>query len=91
MRAKILSEIKKPMGVCIGVDEREFLQASGDLPVKNIPYIGRSSQEKLRFKIPSHTIRGFMEAGFWEVKRLLGKNGADTWLELRGVNTWQPR
>ncbi len=90
LRAKILSEINKPLWVCIWLNDYWFLQMADHLPVKNIPYIGRSSQEKLKYKM-QETIWGFIDYGFWNLKKLLGKNGADIWLELKGVTTWQPK
>ena len=32
-----------------------------------------------------------MNHGFWGIQSLLGKNGTSIWLELKGVNTWQPK
>jgi len=29
--------------------------------------------------------------GFWTLKEILGKNGTDVWLELRGVNAFHPK
>jgi hypothetical protein len=29
--------------------------------------------------------------GFWTLKDILGKNGTDVWLELRGVNAFHPK
>lgn len=91
LRAKILSDVNKPLWVCIWGDMNGFLGAAGSLPLKDIPFIGPASQEKLRYPVPNNTISGFLDLWFWKIKELLGRNGANIWLELKGINTWQPK
>lgn len=88
LRAKILSEIHKPMGVCIWADSYSFLENAGWLEFWDIPFIGPASQEKLKYTVKGGNIAGFLEVGFWKLKEVLGKNGTDVWLELKGVNAF---
>ena len=90
LRAKILSEIHKPMGVCVGSNSPDFLHYAGALPFWDIPFIGRAYQDRLQYKVRGQHIAGFIDVGFWELKRIIGKNGTDIWLELRGVNMIHP-
>jgi nucleotidyltransferase/DNA polymerase involved in DNA repair len=91
LRAKILSEIHKPMGVCIWVDSFSFLDKAGWLEFWDIPFIGPASQEKLKHTVRDWNIAGFLEVGFWKLKEVLGKNGTDVWLEMKGVNAFHPK
>jgi nucleotidyltransferase/DNA polymerase involved in DNA repair len=91
LRAKILSEIHKPMGVCVWADSYYFLENAGKLEFGDIPFIWPASQEKLRYRVKGWNIAGFLEVGFWTLKDILGKNGTDVWLELRGVNAFHPK
>lgn len=91
LRAKILSEIHKPMGVCIWADSYSFLENAGWLEFWDIPFIGPASQEKLKYTVKDGNIAGFLEVGFWKLKEVLGKNGTDVWLELKGVNAFHPK
>lgn len=91
LRAKILSEIHKPMGVCIWADSHYFIENAGKLEFGDIPFIGPASQEKLHYRVKGWNIAGFLEVGFWTLKDILGKNGTDVWLELRGVNAFHPK
>ncbi len=91
LRAKILSEIHKPMGVSIWADSYSFLENAGLLEFWDIPFIGPASQEKLKYTVKNGNIAGFLEVGFWKLKEVLGKNGTDVWLELKGVNAFHPK
>lgn len=91
LRAKILSEIHKPMGVCIWADSSHFLENAGKLEFGDIPFVWPASQEKLRYLVKEWNIAGFIDVGFWKLREILGKNGTDVWLELRGVNAFHPK
>ncbi len=91
LRAKILSEIHKPMGVCVWADSYYFIENAGKLEFGDIPFIGPASQEKLHYRVRGWNIAGFLEVGFWTLKDILGKNGTDVWLELRWVNAFHPK
>lgn len=91
LRAKILSEIHKPMGVCIWADTDNFILNAGKLEFGDIPFIGPASQEKLKYTVKGWNISGFVDVWFWALKDILWKNGTDVWLELRGVNAFHPK
>ena len=91
LRAKILSEIHKPMGVCVWPDSYSFLDNAGRLDFGDIPFIGPASQEKLKYIVPTWNIEWFLGVGFWKLKEMLGKNWTDVWLELRWVNAFHPK
>ena len=91
LRAKILSEIHKPMWICVGVDSPGFLQNAWWLDFWDIPFIWPASQEKLKYKVNNGNIAGFLRIWFWPLKDILWKNGTDVWLELRGVNMFHPK
>lgn len=91
LRAKILSEIHKPLGVCVGETSEAFLHHAGKSDFGDIPFIGPASQEKLRYQVQGRNIAGFLHLGFRRIHEILGKNGTDVWLELRGVNMFHPK
>lgn len=90
LRAKILSEIHKPMGVCVWSNTPDFLKYAGALPFGDIPFIGRAYQDRLEYTVRGKHVQWFIEVWFWKLKEIIGKNGTDIWLELRGVNMIHP-
>ena len=91
LRAKILSEIHKPLGICVGTTSEDFLKNAGGLDFGDIPFVGPASQEKLKYKVRGGNIAGFIGVGYAELKNTLWKNGTDIWLEMRGVNMFHPK
>lgn len=91
LRAKILSEIHKPLGVCVWTTSDEFIKHAGKLDFGDIPFIGPASQEKLKYRVHDGNISGFIGVGFAELKNVLWKNWTDIWLEMRGVNMFHPK
>lgn len=86
IRAKIFSKIHKPNGIFIGF-ESEFIKSTFQkLPLKDIPFIGRKSQEKLRYNCS--TIYDYIGLGFWDIKARIGKVGTDLRLELLWVDIY---
>ncbi|MCP4523634.1 MAG: hypothetical protein GY828_05475 [Candidatus Gracilibacteria bacterium] len=84
IKAKIFSKVNKPYGICIPRDDEiDLFQI---LRVKEIPFIGKSSQNKLKYK--AVFIKDFLQLGFRETQKILGKNGANLWLELMGVDVY---
>gem|GEM_PF-2566356 len=84
LKAKMYSKINKPFGIYIGFDAEREKALFSSLPVGSIPFIGRRYQERLKYQAKS--VRDFIQIGFWNLKRDIGKPATDLWLELRGVN-----
>lgn len=87
LRAKILSDVNKPYGVCDGSDLNVLYDIFSKLPIKDIPFIWKASQDKLKYAVS--TISDFKASEFWWVKEKLWKNWANIWLELNWVSTFK--
>lgn len=85
--AKMASEYNKPNGTTIVAGRRihDFLKHVG---VRDIPGIGGNRQALLN-KFGIHTAADFVDAPEREIRRLLGKAGADLWHELNGTPLYQ--
>lgn len=85
IKAKIYSKLNKPFGIYnwFEEDEKKLFQK---LPIKNIPFIWKKSQEKLKYSCV--TIFDFLQYGYWNLQKVLWKNGTDLWLELCGVEAF---
>lgn len=57
------------------------------LPVRSIPFIGRSLANRLGKSIK--TVEDFRRLSFFSLDRLIGKNATTLWLELHGVDVWK--
>lgn len=86
IKAKMYSKINKPYWVYIWYNQEQEFKLFEKLPIKDIPYIGRAHQE--RFKYSCKTIHDFIWIWFWDIKKQIGKNGTDLWLELCWVNAF---
>ncbi|MCP4523793.1 MAG: hypothetical protein GY828_06280, partial [Candidatus Gracilibacteria bacterium] len=86
IKAKIFSPVNKPYGICFPDHQEDENILFANSPRKKIPFIGKSSQEKLKYQ--SKTIKDFMHIGFRKLKEILGKNGANLWLELMGIDVY---
>nr|MDD3720507.1 DNA polymerase IV [Candidatus Gracilibacteria bacterium] len=86
IKAKIFSKLNKPFGIYIGYDKEQEFELFKKMPLKLIPFIGRAHQERLKYS--AKTIFDYIHLGFWEIKKMFGKNGTDLWLELMGVNAF---
>lgn len=84
IKAKIFSKIRKPYGIFIGFEKSFIAEYYSKIPVKDIPFIGKQSQEKLKYKCQS--ISDYISLWFWKIKNLIGKTGTDLWLELLWVD-----
>lgn len=89
LKAKMLAEVHKPLGTCVGLTPAREAAVWADLPVGDIPFIGKQSQEKLKYIAP--TVAVFCAMDPREVRRLLHAPGVALWMELRGYNAWAPR
>lgn len=86
IKAKIYSKINKPNGIFIWIDQDIEKENFKKMPLKEIPFIWRSSQEKLKYSCEN--IYDFIQLGYWYIKKVLWKNGTDLWLELVWVNAF---
>ncbi len=86
IKSKIFSKLNKPFWIYIWYDKEMEFELFKTLAVWKIPFIWKSSQEKLKFK--AKTIFDFIRLWFWEIKKIFGKNWTDLWLELMWVNAF---
>ena len=86
IKAKIFSKINKPFWICAPYAWEEENNLFKNLEIKNIPFIGKSSQRKLEYK--SKNISDFLHIWFWKIKEILWKNGANLWLELMWIDVY---
>lgn len=87
LRAKILSKVNKPYGVCDWTDLNNLNEVFDKMHFSEIPFIWRASQGKLKYSLSS--INSFRKSEFWWVKKVLWKNWANLWLELNGVSNFK--
>lgn len=83
--AKLGSDLKKPDATTV-IESSRFQDIVWPLPVKELLYVGRATQEKLR----RHGIRTIGELAKADVSFLsyhLGKNGAMLWRFANGLDT----
>lgn len=57
------------------------------LPVRAIPFVGRSTEVRLGRSV--RTVADFKRMSFFALDRLIGKNATNLWLELHGVDAWE--
>jgi nucleotidyltransferase/DNA polymerase involved in DNA repair len=86
IRAKMFGDLYKPFGSFVAFDTTEIEEVYQKLGLREIPYIGRGSADRLGYSI--RTVYDFYAMDPWEVSRLLGKNGVTLWLELRWADIW---
>ena len=84
IRAKMFGDLYKPFGSFVAFDTREIEGVFRKLEVREVPYIGSGSAARLGYGI--NTVYDFYAMDPWEVSRLLGQNGVNLWLELRGAD-----
>jgi nucleotidyltransferase/DNA polymerase involved in DNA repair len=85
IKAKIFSTVKKPFGIFYPdiLEEKKIFEK---LPLKRIPFVGKSSQNKLAYK--SKNIIDFLHLGFWKIKKELWKTWANLWMELMWIDVY---
>lgn len=86
IKSKIFSDIHKPFGHWIGFDDEKENELFTKLSVREIPFIGKATEQHLGHSI--RTVADFRNMGFFELDRLIGKNATTLWLELHGVDVW---
>lgn len=84
LRAKIFSKVRKPFGYFIGLKNEAVYDIFQELPVKDIPFIGKWYQRRLAPHIV--TIYDFSRESMGYYKRLIGKNATQLWCEINGIN-----
>ena len=89
IKAKIYSKINKPFGIYIWFDKEKEIELFKNLELNKIPFVWRKSCEKLKYK--AKNIYEFLYLWFWQLKNIIWKNATDLWLELSGVNAFNPR
>lgn len=89
LRAKMFGDLHKPYGTTVVWDTDEVEELWKKLPVREVPFIGRGSADRLGVNI--RTVYDFYSMDPRTIQKLLGKNGVVLWCELHGVDTWQPR
>jgi len=89
IKAKIYSKINKPYGVYIWYTQDQAKELFKRLPLKDIPYIWKSYQE--RFKYGCQSIYDFISLGFRSIQKDIWKTGTDLWLELCWVSAFRVR
>lgn len=89
IKAKILSDINKPFGVCVGLDQEDEDRYFQSLPVRAVPFIGKGMENRLGKSIK--TVQDFRNMSFFELDRCIGKNATTLWLELHGIDAWNAR
>ncbi len=85
LKAKIYSKINKPYGIYIWLDKDKEKKLFEELKISDVPYIWRSTTEKLKYSCKN--IYDFVSLWFWDIKKMLGKNWTDIWLELSWVTS----
>ncbi len=88
IRAKMLGDLHKPYGTTIEFDREDIESIWKRLPVREIPFIGRGSAERLGTNV--RTVYDYYSLDPRQIQRLLGRNGIVLWLELHGVDAWLP-
>jgi nucleotidyltransferase/DNA polymerase involved in DNA repair len=86
IKAKIFSPVNKPYGICFPDHQEDENILFAKLALKKIPFIWKSSQEKLKYQ--SKSIKDFMHIWFRKLKETLGKNWANLWLELMWIDVY---
>lgn len=86
IKSKIFSKINKPFWVYIWFDKDRELELFKKLEVSKIPFIWRKLTLRINSKAP--TIYDFLKLWFWEIKKIIGKNWTDLWLELMWINAY---
>ncbi|UFX82631.1 Y-family DNA polymerase [Candidatus Absconditicoccus praedator] len=81
--AKTFSPINKPYGVTVGIDENKINKILKKTPIKDIPFIGKSSQEKIDFL---KNVFEFKQVNFSTIKKNLQGGGTKIWFEINSVN-----
>lgn len=82
--AKLGSDMKKPDATTI-IEKQHFQQIVWPLPVKELLYVGRSTQKKLE-KYGIHTIGALAQSERRFLKTILGLNGEMLWLFANGLD-----
>ena len=85
IRAKIFSEINKPLWEFVWLLDEDVEEIFNKLKISDIPFIWRKYQEKLKYT--AKTIEDYRRLPFWQLKEMIGKNATDLWLELNWVDT----
>lgn len=85
IKSKIFSKVNKPYGICCpdGAEEEYLFET---LLLKDIPFIGKSYQKRLKYRCK--TVADFMHLGYRQLKTDIGKSATDLWFELMGVNAF---
>ncbi len=89
IRAKMFGDLHKPFGTTVLWDRDEVEAIWKKLPIREVPFIGRGSAERLGAHI--RTVADFANMNPHTVRKILGKNGLILWSELHGIDTWKPR
>lgn len=87
IKAKMLSEIRKPLWSCVIFDDDIMIRVLKTLPVNDIPYIWKQSAFRLWKGII--TASDFFLMNVWSVNSILWRNGVTLWLELHSVDVWK--
>jgi nucleotidyltransferase/DNA polymerase involved in DNA repair len=87
IKSKIFSDINKPFGCWIGLDDEKETELFSELPVREVPFIGKATESRLGRSV--RTVEDFRCMNFFELDRLIGKNATTLWLELHGVDVWK--
>ncbi|MEF2175663.1 MAG: DNA polymerase IV [Candidatus Absconditabacteria bacterium] len=82
--SKILAPINKPYGTLVVLDGIILDNIFKLLPIRNVPFIGKKSEEKVRHLCKS--IYEFKSLNYKQVRNLLQGGGLKIWFELNGVN-----
>lgn len=89
IRAKMFWDLHKPFGTTVLWDRDEVESVYKNLAIREVPFIGRGSADRLGIHI--RTVADFMNMDPHSVRKILGKNGLILWSELHGIDTWKPR
>lgn len=84
IKAKIFSKINKPFWIFISFTKEDDKEIFEKLPLKIIPFIWKSCQEKLKYK--TKTVYDFLKIWYWDLKKIIWKTATDLWLELSWIN-----
>lgn len=88
IRAKMLGDLRKPYGTTVEFDREDIESIWRTLPVREIPFIGRGSADRLGASV--RTVYDYYSLDPRYISKLLGKSGVVLWLELHGVDSWLP-
>ena len=86
IKSKVYSKINKPCWIYIWYNDDQEKELFKKIPLKDIPYICKS--HKQRFKYSCKTVYDYISLWFWKIKKQIGKNWTDLWLELVWVNAF---